>query len=701
MLSPKIQHRAFVVISAFLLLSQIAPARRMQPRSTNIARLGFARDLQVAENIQLRGPAATSIIRLKLPPSWQPSGPASLHLFIQHSRGLEGDKSFLTVSFNYALLRSVRLDETNATETEIAVVIPSSSIRQKNELVLTVDQVDKNAAPLTVISSRSFFELPYVDIPLPWNLGSLRSVLSDGSFTPSELPAILLPTNPSSSTLEATALVFANLVARSSGSFPPLKVVRRCSDWAGPLFVIGTPIEQPELRSLEGVTPLIFSQSRNTTVVSTKDDRSPSVTDGYIGIALNVRRHVGPIIFLTGNSPEAVLKAAKALGSPNWVMTGRFARINVDSRWPTRKAREWDGFIPPMNSFHLSDFDSGDIPLAYPDGATIPLRAPPDAVFLNYGHAITLKLTLNREFYLPGSYIVAKLNGSEFGRYPLPEFGLTVSLPLEIPAKLLASNNVLQVLWQGPVPHTSLTTAGWILGDTEFNLPRNYEADLPDLGLLRNHLYPFSLKSDLSDVTLVAPNRLNADLISAVLAAAAGLSRLAPSEYIALRVARVGELKDYALSNSHLIFVNTDQSGDLPLQISTAVEPAMQAVNVRQRVWEITSPWNTRKYVLVISARTGAELLSEAESVFEPGTLNRLSGDTTLFDSNKMSCLTLRSRRSLVDISYSLTLQAWLQEHWLALPILAITLSTALFLMVRIALRSNRRASLEVATKAG
>jgi len=322
-------------------------------------------------------------------------------------------------------------------------------------------------------------------------------------------------------------------------------------------------------------------------------------------------------------------------------------------------------------------------------------------VFLNYGHEIDLKLALNREFYLPGSYVVLRLNGSELGRYPLPEYGLTVSLRLEIPAHLLANDNVLKVLWQGPVPHTSTTVAGWILRDTEFNLPRNYEAELPDLGLLKNHLYPFSLKSDFSDVILVVPNRANADLTSALLATTAGLARLAPSEYIAVRTASVGELKDYDLSNFHLVFLNADRSGDLSLQISTAVEPSMKAVNVRQRVWEITSPWNTRRFILMINARTGAELVSVAESVFAPDTLNRLSGDTALFGGNKMSCLTLRPRQRLVDISYSLTLQAWLQEHWLALPVVALALSTALFLMVRIALRPKSSRLLRVATKAG
>jgi cellulose synthase operon protein B len=693
------QYRAFLIISAVLLLPQIALARKVQPRSMNVAKLWFARDLQVGGDIQLRGPAATSIVRLKLPPSWQPGGPASLHLLVEHSQGLQGDKSFLAVSFNYGLLRSIRLDETNAAGTEITVVIPRASIRQTNELVLTVDQVDKSANPLTVISSRSFFELPYVEIPIPWDLGSLRRVFSNGPSTLSELPAILLPTNPSSSTLEATALVVANLIAHSPGAFQPLKVVQRFSDWAGPLFVIGTPTEQPELRSLAGETPLIFYQGRNSIGVTSSENKNPNATDGYMGIALNGPYHVGPVIFLTGNSPYAVLRAARTLASPNWVVGGRLARITGDVSWPSRRIREWDGFIPPTNSFHLSDLDHSDILLAYPDGATIPLRAPPDAVFLNYGHEITLKLALSREFYLPGSYIVLKLNGSELGKYPLPEFGLTVSLRVEIPARLLAGDNVLTVLWQGPMPGTSLTAVGWILRDTEFELPRNYQAELPDLGLLRNRFYPFSLKSDFSDVLLVVPDRMNADLISAFLATVAGLARLAPSEYVALRIARIQELKDYDLANSHLLFLNSDESGNLPVQISTVDEPTMKAVNVRRRIWEITSPWSTRKCILVISARTSTELVSAAESVFAPDTLNHLTGDTALFDGNKMSCLTLRPRRRLVDISYNLTLQVWLREHWMALPIVATALSTALFLMVRIALRRNRSRSLAAATK--
>jgi len=666
----------------------------------NIARLEFARDLQVAGDLQLRGPAATAIVPLKMPPSWRPGGPASLHLFVQHSQGLDGDKSFLTVSFNYGLLRSIRLDETNAAGTEVTVAIPSSSIRPANQLVLTVDQVGNTASPLTVISSRSFFELPYVEIPVRWDLGSLRSVLSIGSPTASELPAILLPVNASSTTLEALSLVVANFIAHSPASLQPLKVVHNLNDWTGPVFVIGTPTEQPELRSLQGATPLIFYQERNSVAVATEDDRNLNATDGYIGIALNVRRQAGPVIFLTGNSPGAVIKAARALTSPNWVVAGKFARITGDTSWPTRRIREWDGYIPPTNSFHLSDLDHRDIRIAYPDGATVPLRAPPDTAFLGYGHEITLKLALNREFYLPDSYIILKLNGSELGRYPVTEFGLAGSVQLEIPARLLTGDNVLKVLWQGPVPSTSLTTLGWISRDTEFYLPRNYEAELPDLGLLRNHLYPFSLKSDFSDVILVAPDRANPDLLSTLLAVVAGLARLAPSERVTVHVAYARELKDYDLSNFHLIFLNADQSGNLPVQISTTYVPKMRAVNVRELVWEITSPWSTRKCILVISAKTSADLLAAAESVFAPDTLNRLTGDTAFFDGNKVSCLTLRHKQKVADISYSLTLQAWLRDHWLALPIVAIAISTALFMMVRIALQSNRRVYVQ-STKAG
>lgn len=177
------------------------------------------------------------------------------------------------------------------------------------------------------------------------------------------------------------------------------------------------------------------------------------------------------------------------------------------------------------------------------------MRATPDSVFLDYGHEVMLKLTLSSEFYLPGSYVVVKLNGSELGSYSIADKlrGREGSVHIKIPAKLLVSDNVLSVLWQGPVQSVSQSTAGWISQDSEFYLPRNYAAELPAMGLLRQHLYPFSIKADFSDLLVVVPDRVNADTISALLAAAAGIGRVAPSEHVAFHVARSSELKERPL----------------------------------------------------------------------------------------------------------------------------------------------------------
>lgn len=686
------QFRTFFIILVTALLSQSVLAGNVHssPGSVGLAKLGFSGELQTGDDVQLRGLTANSVLQLKLPPRYRPSGSGSLHLLLRHSPGLNGDKSFLTVTLNYALLRSIRLDETNAEITEITIPIPSSAIQQTNSLALAVDQVDGSGAPLTVISSRSFLEFPYAETPVQWDLADLRTTLSSPALKPSEQPALLVPINASSSTLEAAALIAANLIAHSADSSHAFKVVHRLTDWSGPLFVIGTPSEQPELTALQRTAPISFYRGRDGILITPAGDHSTNAIDGYIGIALDTQRHAGPVIFVSGNSPAAVLKAAKALTSPNWSAAGKFARVASDATWPARRMREWDQFIPPTNSFRLSDLTHNDIPIAYPDGAKIALRTTPDSVFLSYGHEVKLQLTLSSEFYLPSSFIVVQLNGSELGRYSVSDNlrGREGALRIKIPAKLLVSDNVLKILWQGPVTSGSLTTAGWISRDTEFYLPKNYEAQLPDLGLLRQHLYPFSIKADFSDLLIVLPDRVNADSMSALLAAASGIRRLAPSEHVAFHVARSRELLEYELSNFNIIFVT---AGPIPPVVMMANTSNATAAKIHERVWEGISPWSTHRWVLVIRAQTPAELLSLTESIFDPAVLNHLTGDTAFIDGKNTICLNLREKRKLGDASYNSAMQAWLREHWLALPVVAILVSTALFLLVRIVLQQNHR----------
>ena len=64
---------------------------------------------------------------------------------------------------------------------------------------------------------------------------------------------------------------------------------------------------------------------------------------------------------------------------------------------------------------------------------------------------------------------------------------------------------MLKIRWRSLNGTAGKDPAAWLLPSSEFDLPRDYRSDLPDLGLLQYGLFPFGLRSDFSDTIFVVP----------------------------------------------------------------------------------------------------------------------------------------------------------------------------------------------------
>jgi hypothetical protein len=257
------------------------------------------------------------------------------------------------------------------------------------------------------------------------------------------------------------------------------------------------------------------------------------------------------------------------------------------------------------------------------------------------------------------------------GRFPASEFsaGASPSIHVTIPAHLLQAKNVLNVEWKG-LDSLETTPVAWLLTNSEFDLPRDYQVNLPDLALLRSGLFPFSLRSDLSDIIVVVPDGSSNEVAAAVFELAGLLGRLVPTDRFAFSVKRLSELKKQTTIPSHLIALRT---GDLPKGALATIQ-------------ESVSPWNDQKYLLSITASSPASLRAAIKTAFSGATLKQLQGDTAYIYPDRVSSFRTRPVRLIQEYSYSTHLQAWLRTNWIALPVILTSVSGLLFVGLRLAL---------------
>jgi hypothetical protein len=695
------------ILAAFLgtlLVHAVAAGKTLPdpPRSPGVIRLQFGEHLRIPQEFQLTGTTDARSASFTLPSRWKLLPGSSLHLFVRHSEELDGSRSFLSVTLNYGILRSFRLDQPNAALAEVVVPIPPLMIRRQNALVFSVEQFLKpNARSGEIwssISARSFLELRYEERPPDLNLGRLPASFLEPHALSTNRLAVLLPRRFDPATLEATALLVANLSRRSPSDRVAVHVVRSIHAARDPLLVVGTPTEQPELSSLSWRSPLTVASVQGRMVLQPKggatvlEDR-----DGVVGLATRTPGDPNPVLLVSGNSATGVLRAAKSVLSPAWTASGSFARVTTDARRVASRVREWPGFIPPRSFFTLADLGLEDLKIT-PDhnySLAVPLNATPDARFFDYGHRMALRLKLNPDLVVGDARLLVQLNDVTLADDTVKEtFRRSVgSVSVTIPPHVLRPRNVLRLTWIGPASGATEGVVAWLLSTSELYLPRYYAAELPELGLLQFQLYPFSLIGDLSDVTVVLTGDLNGETFSALLALSVGLSRLAPAHPLGFRVKRLVDLTEADGAESHLVFLNVEDRRD-PLAARLSgwkPRPPVESLRNRPTIRAMASPWNRQRHLLVISAPSGRQLLQAVTDVFSESSLGQLRGDLAYVAAGRAESFVVGPRRQILEYSYQALVEAWLRTYWLALPIILITVSALLFIGVRLALRHQGR----------
>jgi hypothetical protein len=652
----------WTVKSSVLVVALLFARNEPGNAASNRYSIQFKGQLKISNDLKLTGGQSTSSVKFMCETAWKPAEGSALHLFINHSPDMDGRRSFLSISLNYGILRSLWLDENNQSTTEVVVPIPPAMLRPENEIVFSVSQFPgsrRSGEIWTTIQPSSFIEIEYEETRPVLDLRLLPSPLLDShSYRPKQL-SVLMPEHPSSQTLEATALLIASY-AGDLGEAVKVQPVESTDVASGPLLIVGTFDEQP-VRLME-------------TWIGEKRQHLFGANEGIISLVFRSARNFSPTLLVTGRTPTAVVRGVHKLIEGHFESAGTFARVSQDEIAAPVSPREWKGFLPPSNHFTLAELGLHDLKLDPQNGfsVSIPLLATPDTRFFDYGHQMALAFRFGSNVTTEQATLDIDLNGSSLRRFAAADFstGLTATLRMKIPAQLLRRQNVLTVTWHGLDGAVIPNPAVWLLPTSEFDLPHDYESALPDLGLLQYAFFPFGLRSDFSDNVIVLPDHGGADLFASLFEFAGLLGRFIPSHRFAFAVKRSSEMNRDTQLDAHLIAFRIDS---LPKGVIAAVQ-------------EHVSSSHTQKYVFSLTSSSPAALHTAINSVFSEGTLKQLRGDTAYIYPDKVASFKTTSVRQSYEYSYSNHLQAWLRENWIALPLILTAISCLLFVGLRLAL---------------
>jgi hypothetical protein len=377
---------------------------------------------------------------------------------------------------------------------------------------------------------------------------------------------------------------------------------------------------------------------------------------------------------VSGESAAGVLRAARGLFDVRSEVPVSVARIGPPAIRVT-ETRSWRGFVPPSSRFSLQDMEADDVRIrpGARGAAVIPLDATPDARFLNYGFQARLFFDLRPASGSDHSFLEVFLNDRSLGRFAVRDVstGSKASLRVNAPGHLLRNRNVFKVLWD--TESGDMDGEGWLLRSSEFYLPRYYSAELPDLSLLREHFYPFSLKPDLSDTVIVMPDAIDEDIYATLIELSAHLGALLPSDSVSFTLRRNSENAKLTGTGSHFIILDIQRG-----------QPTVQ---------EMASPWDPQKYVLRMTAGTSAALRQLADRFFSEGIFNRLEGDTFYLAQSQPVMRRVAPPQSIEEHFYLTRIEAWLRSNWLALPLILVAVSVLMFIALRLALNQYRMRS--------
>ncbi len=627
--------------------------------------LEFNRSPVVGNRLRLNGIYDEARLRFTRPRDWKPKS-VKVSLRFRHSAALYATRSNLTVLINGTSVGSVPLNRKQGELGSAIFDIPPRLIQDYNEVVIaalqnnsptcTQDPFDPSLWTEVMPDSKLVFNFQPQAIAL--NFNRYPYPIYDNLSLEPNLIAYLLPQQVDESWLTATTRLqtsigrfaqFRGLDTRLLKSPDELKPNER-------LIIIGTPKNQPALTALNLPLPLKDGQFRD-------EKQKPLPPDAGIVMMTASADGNHPVLVATGNSPEGMKKAVQFLvqARDRQLGTGRVIIVRQVDEVPTPDPRDWAGYLPSTNRFQLKDlkgFNNQPIDDVTVRGADAPVieydfKALPDDQF-NPGNVFYLRYSYSPQVNPLNSLLEVQLDGFPLAgrRLDSEKGGVRETLKVTLPEDRIRPNSKLQVRFQlDPRERRSCNRAtdqqlwGTVHADSQFELNRSSQAQMPDLKLLQFG-FPFAAPQDLSRMAIALPDRPSQSDLLLLLEVAERLGRISRADSVKLEVYRVSQLPEPQKEERHWIAIGTQATFPLPEALKEGF--SLQELFSRQRdqsklqtlpdeqgvIKQIISPWNPQRVVLALSSQTEQGLDKVRDLFSRDDLFFQLREDTVLISIN-------------------------------------------------------------------
>lgn len=478
------------------------------------------------------------------PKTWQLSSNSKVYIEFQHSHELLPNRSWLQVIVNDQVIKHIPLTKENAQGSKLTLPLPIGALKDFNTLTFRVEQhyTDKCEDPLdkslwTQILPATKIIFDYAPTVPSVTLNQYPYPIIDTlTYSPAKVHFVT-SRNASASELQAMLMVNIHLAQQAQDHELMSRVTFGNS--TGPdaehVVLVGTPNNIPEAAKFQTAGAYAL---QNGQWVNKSNGQALSQDQGVIAFfqAPGSKEHT--VLIVSGNSDEAVLKAARYLTTrpkleglsgqvavvPNgWAPSG--SRTNKVPRFIDNQSRTFRELGFEIQEVHKINAP----PITYQVPIVSEFRKSGGKLWLDLNFSYSPKL--NPEY----SSLELRMNDVSIANIPLTnengEQGKHVSIPVS--SELIRTRNNLVAQF-----HLMPDKYGWcvdnyvdnawgkIMDDSQFRVEGSVASRLPDVGLLNNTMYPYSKDDHLQNLQVVIPNELTPDLLGAVMGFTTRLGRI-------------------------------------------------------------------------------------------------------------------------------------------------------------------------------
>ncbi|WP_225895283.1 cellulose biosynthesis cyclic di-GMP-binding regulatory protein BcsB [Leptolyngbya sp. NIES-2104] len=709
--------------------AEISKPQNAAPMSQYV--LQFNRSPAIGNRFRLQGTYAEARIGFTRPKNWNVKSAKAVIRF-QHSPAIISDKSNLIVRVNDTSIGSVPMNLKNAQIGEAIVNIPANLVQDYNEITIVAQQT--NSATCANPDDKVLWSevLPDSKVILDYQPQSLALDFSRYPFPffdnlGLDTPRLnyLLPAQINEAWLTATSRFhthFGRLADFRSLETSLVKDTKKF-EWNDRLVIIGTPQDQPTLKSLK--LPLNIANNQIL-------DGSKNALPENVGVLMLTTLNNGnvPVIVASGNGAEGVAKAVQFLVQPNssQIGSGQVVLVRDVAEVASPNSRSWERYLPLQDSFQLSalkGLDNKPFKDVTVRGTSAPpvqfqFRSMPDDRMLR-GSSMNLKYSYSAQVNSRKSSVSVRIDGVTIGSKKLTSEngGNNELLNVDLPPNLIKSDSVIDVAFDlypretvkcGQVGDQQLW--GTVHSTTDFNLKRENSVELPDLKLLTTG-YPFAAPQDLSKTAIVVPDSPTEADVMTVLKFSERMGRLSQANSVKLDVFTASNLPETVKNDRHLVAIGVrdrfpikemlEANSGFRIMDAFARESGKDQIHALPDqggvIKSMLSPWNRDRTMVALTAQTDSGLKQVQDVLSNDLWFYQLKEDTAListnqvnpspYDSNayQMQFLNQSERRRIENTTALSKARQLLQEQWYLLPIGIIASSLLLYGIAQILLK--------------